>query len=121
MTEVSSNTERGELRSRKFVRIGDKLFYSEKMVVTHQDIARENGVTEEVTEEGRTKPIVDDAGMMAFAAKTGKLVFHETTSGTHIKGDPDEARKETIKVAKSLFGENSVSDTVNFSVRPPEA
>ena len=120
MPDLEPTTEIKGIISTKFVRIGGRICYSNDPFDDHSKIAIENGVTEMVPMGSDLVPAVDDAGIVDFVSGVKKLAFFNNSGGTKLKdSDANKARKETIRVAKTIFGNDSISDTVSFGARPP--
>ncbi|MFC1624853.1 hypothetical protein ACFL15_00525 [Patescibacteria group bacterium] len=105
MPELEKNTEQEYVEGRKFIRIDEKIIYSDDQFKHHNHIAYEYGIDEQEYDY-RGRPLVDDAGR--FEILEGKLAFYGFTETTKIKGDIGEARKKTVEVAKNILGEDRV-------------
>ncbi len=115
MPSINKETEREGLNRVKFIRVGDVIYYSDNPFAIHAEIADEYGVKESARKGDRDYPIVDDAGIMQ--TKGGLLYFREETSSCQIRGNSNEARQDTIRIAKGIFGDDKVADASGFSFK----
>lgn len=100
MPDLGSNTPVGEIDRQRLIRLGNRIIYSNHPTLSHESIAHNEGVTETGP---RNKLVVDDGAFFRF--EDGILIADGETSSCIIRGDKDEARKETNRLIAEIRGQ----------------
>ncbi len=88
----------------RWVRLGEKFFYSTDYKEPHSKIAIDNGA--QISASSEHKPLVGDAGDIHVVE--GKIFFGGSTTSCEVVGDELQARIKTNEVAKKQFGEEFI-------------
>jgi hypothetical protein len=105
--EITKETDIRELFFSKFLRYGETIIY--------EKISFEDGDPKEhlqIAREYKRSSTVDDGGYIDppenYLEDESKIRFRSTTTSCDIEGNKREQRKETIRIAKQILGEEKV-------------
>lgn len=90
----------------KFIRDGERIGYGEWNSV-HWLLAHQNGLGEQCS-DGIFRRLVDDAGYIDVNQE-GTIKFSGDSSTCRLRGDPIEARAETVRVTKEVIGRDAIA------------
>ncbi|GEM_PF-6048005 len=114
MTILTNSIQLSNDRSRpyKFVRDGEVIAV-DNINVSHDEIAKHDGVGSVTKREWMDEVLVDDAGAISFLAEGRILVFGLSSSCEYRDHDLGKVRKETGEIVKKILGENFTVEAGN--------